>query len=419
MASVWKHPESKYWSACFTLPDGRRVKESTKLTNETKAKRVANLLEAEARSGINERDARKLAADLHEKYGMTEPGALELVSKLYERLGGRTLARASVAEYFEQWEGRKRAEVAASTVKKYAEVKRHFLTFLGDGARRDMTSITARDIAAFRDDMAKRLAVGTVNIALKIIRIVFADAARAKLVPSNEAADVPVLKVSSQPNARRAFSEKELRAVLSVAGDEWRAMILTSLYTGGQRLGDVARFTWQNVDLAQAEIRFVTRKTGRRQVIPIAAPLFSCLSSLPSSDDPKAAVFPHAASLLTAAKDEHIGAISNEFHELLVAAGLATAHSHQRTGGGRGARRTVGELCFHSLRHTFTSWAKSAGIGSAIVQDLAGHDSAAISANYTHFDEATKRTALDALPDLATPRADANPRGDAAGKEKI
>jgi integrase len=122
--------------------------------------------------------------------------------------------------------------------------------------------------------------------------------------------------------------------------------------------------------LANGELRFMTRKTRRAQVIPIAPPLLSCLTSLPSSDDPKAPVFPHARALIDASKNEHVGALSNEFHELLVEAGLAVPHVHQRTGEGRSARRKIGALGFHSLRHTFTSWAKSAGIGSAIVQDI-------------------------------------------------
>jgi hypothetical protein len=43
---------------------------------------------------------------------------------------------------------------------------------------------------------------------------------------------------------------------------------------------------------------------------------------------------------------------------------------------------------------------KNAGISPAIVQDLIGHDSPAISAQYTHIDEATKRKALNAMPDV-------------------
>lgn len=86
----------------------------------------------------------------------------------------------------EAW--RKTGEVAPGTARKYGEVSRHFLRFLGDGARRDMATITSREIAAFRDDTAARLAVGTVNGALKIVRIVFGDATKAKLVSGNEAA---------------------------------------------------------------------------------------------------------------------------------------------------------------------------------------------------------------------------------------
>jgi site-specific recombinase XerD len=43
---------------------------------------------------------------------------------------------------------------------------------------------------------------------------------------------------------------------------------------------------------------------------------------------------------------------------------------------------------------------KNAGISASIVQDIIGHESAAISANYTHIDEAAKRTALSAMPDV-------------------
>ena len=136
MASVWKHPKSKYWSACYTLADGRRVKESAKLTNRTSAQRLANALESEARAGLSERDARALAARLHERCGLSEHHARKMISALFARLGGRSLAAASVADYFAQWLARKKAEVAPGTARKYGEVSRHFLAFLGDGARR-------------------------------------------------------------------------------------------------------------------------------------------------------------------------------------------------------------------------------------------------------------------------------------------
>jgi hypothetical protein len=41
---------------------------------------------------------------------------------------------------------------------------------------------------------------------------------------------------------------------------------------------------------------------------------------------------------------------------------------------------------------------KNAGISPAIVQDIIGHESVAISQNYGRIDEAAKRTALSAIP---------------------
>jgi integrase len=96
------------------------------------------------------------------------------------------------------------------------------------------------------------------------------------------------------------------------------------------------------------------------------------------------------------------GALSGQFYRVMVAAGLVPHRSHHTQGqaGGRSGKRTPGELSFHSLRHTATSLMKNAGISSAIVQDIIGHESAAVSAHYTHIDGDAKRSALAALPDL-------------------
>ncbi len=388
MASVWRHPNSRFWTACYTLPNGQRVKKSTKLADRKKALQVAAVLEMEAARGLTEKQARALAAHL------------------FERLGGGNLREEKVREFFDRWLQRKAGEVAPGTLRKYRETANHFLGFIGDGGRkRDLASITARDVAAFRDDLARRLSVGTVNCALKVVRVAFAEAVRAHLIGANEAANVSVLVRSRAEAMRRSFSIAELRQLLAVASQEWRAMILAGLYSGGQRLGDVARWTWHNVDLGEGEIRFRTRKTGRHQVIPITPQLHAILAALPSSDDPGSPVFPAAAAVLAKGKAEHVGSLSNQFHSLLVASGLAAARKHKSTGKGRSARRTTGALGFHSLRHAATSWMKTAGAADAIVQDIVGHDSAESSEHYTHIDAASKRAALARLPDFTLPDA--------------
>ena len=61
-------------------------------------------------------------------------------------------------------------------------------------------------------------------------------------------------------------------------------MIPFGLYTG-QRLGDIARLTWANVDLPGQQIRLTTQKTGKTLIISMDEPLARHVKSLPVSDD--------------------------------------------------------------------------------------------------------------------------------------
>jgi integrase len=215
-------------------------------------------------------------------------------------------------------------------------------------------------------------------------------------VDDNEAARVGLLK-NPRTARRRAFTLGELKSILGVANYEWRGMILVGLYTG-LRLTDVATLLWSNVDLQHEELATVTRKTGRQQIIPLAPPLLRHLESLPSGDDPVAPIFPCAYAARQ--RSQYGGTLSNQFYAILVAAGLAKPRNHQSTGKGRGAKRNVGGPSFHCLRHTATSLLKNSGVSDAVARDIIGHESVAVSANYTHIDTETKRKALTKLPDV-------------------
>jgi integrase len=60
----------------------------------------------------------------------------------------------------------------------------------------------------------------------------------------------------------------------------------------------------------------------------------------------------------------------------------------------------VHPLSFHSLRHTATSFLKSAGANNSTVMDLIGHQSTAVSAHYTTIDAQAKRRAINLMPDI-------------------
>ncbi|MGH8018461.1 MAG: tyrosine-type recombinase/integrase, partial [Opitutaceae bacterium] len=171
-------------------------------------------------------------------------------------------------------------------------------------------------------------------------------------------------------------------------------------YTG-QRLGDIARLTWQNVDIERAQLRLVTGKTGRRIELPLAKPLLAHLTTLSASDDPKEPLFPNAFRVATGLRDR--SSLSHGFYEILVSAGLAsprTKKSKGEDGKGRRRARVVNALSFHCLRHTATSLLKAAGVSETVAREIIGHDSAAVSRLYTHVSDASKREAVAKLPDV-------------------
>src|SRR5262249_31574249 len=158
--------------------------------------------------------------------------------------------------------------------------------------------------------------------------------------------------------------------------------------------GDLAKLTWRAVDLDTGEIAFSTKKTGRRIVLPLVQPLIDYLSALPASDSPNAPVFPNAAA------HKRTGSLSNQFREILVEAGLVEplARGHRGTGKGRTRAREMSEISFHSLRHSAVTLLKAAGVSDFIAREIVGHESAAVSRQYTHLSTDDKRAAMRRVP---------------------
>ena len=202
---------------------------------------------------------------------------------------------------------------------------------------------------------------------------------------------IPLWPIQDRPakSLRRAFTIPELEAILAVADPEWQSMVLFGLYTG-QRLMDLARITWANIDLERNELRLVTAKTGRRVILPLAAPLRTHIESLSSTDDLAAHIHPRAAAAVNGAT------LSMQFEAILVQAGLRERVLPKE----RSTRRTQHELSYHSLRHTVVSIMHSAGVPQAVTESFAGHSSGAVHQLYIHADREGLQRAADLLPAL-------------------
>jgi len=378
MASIRRKLGSKYWFACFYREDGTRTQVSTKSTQRKEALKIADDLERAHKNKATESQMRRVLSDLN------------------ERLTGDPLKSATLTEYVEKWLIEKEVSVARVSFLAYRTAARAFLKYLEAKATLPLSHITGSDVMAFRNAVRRRTTERTASNQLKIVRVMLDSARVGGYVEKNAATDVPVFE--KQKGTRRPFKVGELKRLMVSATGEWRGLILAGLYTG-QRLKDLCLLTWASVDFAGNQISLTTSKTGRDQIIPMATPLADDMLSR-VSDDPRGYVFPQTSALVL--KDGDVGRVSQGFYDLLVKAGLAEERlgKDESKGIGRSAARATSPLTFHSLRHTATSMLKNAGVTELVARDLIGHDSAEVSANYSHVDEESKRRAIQGLPDI-------------------
>lgn len=361
MATLRRKKGTQNWLACYTDHTGKRVQKTT--------------------GTANKREAQKLADKMEEESGIEPPAPA-----------------VTAASWVESWIAANNGALSDSSFLAYSHRTNHFLKWLGARSSAPLPSITKADIIAYRTDLLKQIAPSTVNLGVKILRMMFEAARREKVIPENPAADLKTLKHEGKVD-RRPFTMAELQALLKVAEGEWRSMILFGVYTG-QRLNDIALLTWSNIDTEGREVRFRAKKTGRFMAIPLAGPLTRHLAALPRPADGSKHIHPDSAAAVLVGATRPSSTLSNRFRALMAVAGLVKKQPHRKSKHGRESRREMRDLVFHSLRHTATSMMKNAGISEAVVMDIIGHDSPAVSAMYTHIDSAAKRAALDSMPDL-------------------
>jgi integrase len=390
MPSIHRQRGRPYWFCAFSIfnPEThkwKRVFRSTKTSDRKQAQAICRTWETAATKAHNG----KLSADAAREV------IAQGVSDVYTAANIESLESATIKSWCDTWLQAKAIEVGESTATRYKPIVERFTGFLGEAKnKRDISTLQASDIARFRDREAKERSRATANLSLKVLRVCFGEAEKQDLLTVNPAKRVKLLK-SSKDSKRRGFTLEEIKRILKACGNnvEWRGLVLFGLYLG-QRLGDLAKLTWRAVDLDSGEIAFTARKTGRRIVLPLVQPLIDYLSGLPAGDNPNAYIFARAASA------KRTASLSNQFREIMADAGLVEPRTHQSTGKGRSRMREQSDLSFHSLRHSAVTMLKAAGVSDFIAREIVGHESAAVSRQYTHLTTDDKRAAMQRLPDV-------------------
>ena len=388
---VGKHqPGRPYWFCAFSIFDpqtnrSRRVFRSTKTSDR---KQALEICRAWHKAALKARDG-KLSVDAAREV------IAQGVSDVFMHANIELLPSASIKSWCQTWTEAKAIETEETTHARYKRVIERFIGFLGEAkSKRDLSTLQATDIARFRDREAKELSRSTTYLSVKVLRVCLGEAVRQGLLTNNQAVRVKFLK-STAESKRRAFTLDEIKRILKACGEdtEWRGLVLSGLYLG-QRLGDLARLTWRAIDLDSGEIAFTAHKTGRRIVLPLVQPLADYLAALPASDNPNACIFPNSA------KHKRTASLSNHFREILVDAGFVQPRDYKANKKGRDQARELSEISFHSLRHSAVTMLKAARVSDFIAREIVGHESAAVSRQYTHLTTDDKRASMRRLPDV-------------------
>ena len=234
----------------------------------------------------------------------------------------------------------------------------------------------------------------TCNNQLKLFSAMFDALLRDGTVQAN-----PWRSVRRFPNdsrARRELEPAEVGRILAearTAGGEWHSLMTTGLYTG-LRLGDCCTLDWKDIDLSRMILQVIPRKTrkhscGRPVTIPVHPQLLSMLERTPANAR-AGYVFPGMADMYL----NHNSMLGDKIRGIFNAAGIETSVMIE------GRTRPTPYATFHSLRHSFVSFAANSGVPLPVVQSIVGHRSSAMTRHYYHANETALRKAVDAVPDF-------------------
>ncbi len=327
----------------------------------------------------NEANARIIAQELEKAASGQAVDASVIKSLAGERKGRQLLMGKSymqgTSDYLNEWLKTRRE----STLKNDKTAVARFLLFLGDARNMPVDMVTSQHAKDFMKRELERVSSGTVGIYLANLRTAFQKAVDSCLFPYNPFNRVRPSKLDKEDKQeRRSFTMEEVKRLTDVLPGEWPDMIRVCLYTGGQRLGDVARMKWEQIDFEEKVVSTIAaKKRNRRTVKPMIEQLRLILERRKASSVSDY-IFPIAAM-----KHMQGGNISSklsiEFNKLLKEHGFI---EDNLASSGKGARRKQAELSFHSLRSTAVTVLRLSGVSNELCRFIVGHDNEGVERGY-------------------------------------
>lgn len=389
MAGIIKR--NNKWVAVFRSLDGKELRKTTGIDvvprallpgankksvmsqNEARARLVAQEMEKEARYGVFDLDKVKAIAG-------DQAGVLKAT------MNGMTVSRF----LFDWLDGRKNKKRA---YERDGMAVRRLLAYLGDRRNMPLAALNKGMAKDFVETELERVSAGTVIRYVSTLSTAFNVAVDREILSRNPFRGVMPSRSDHQAEKqlRGAFTMEEVNTIIECFPDEWPDLVRVCLYTGGQRLGDLATLKWEQIDLKNSFLFMTTQKSRRRMNKPIIQPLKEVLERrlLNRVND---YVFP-----LAALRHAHAGGrsdkLSTEFTTLLKTYGII----REIPGEVRGDRHRLSEKSFHSLRATAVTVLRLAGVSPDLCRFIVGHDSEEIERVYFRPDSADIQAAMSKI----------------------
>ena len=375
---------------CYRSTDGSQHQTSSRIPAQARYYSKAVRMAEEA-----EEASRKLANPQLEKIDR-QIHAHQFSQKIMG-IHGQTLPQPTMTPLYEligRWLESKQLCRAHKTFVRYKQIAKDFTTFIGAvKVKYPPSYIQPQDIQDFIFHCSKKGdSKSSCAVKVKILRNLFNMGRRQGMNPNNpaEAIETP----SGVRMTREPFTVEELKAILAVANNDWKAMTLLGAYAA-MRLKDAASLTWRNVDLEQKIITYLPLKKARQPNatkvrFPIHPRLLDGLLQIPvDSRSPDAPIFPNLINLPTSGKT----GLSGRFLSLLQKARIDTMPTK------RPGSRMFQAKTYHSLRHTCVSLMANSGVSQELRKELAGHSSD-VHRTYTHHSPSSLRGAVEAMPSV-------------------
>jgi integrase len=250
--------------------------------------------------------------------------------------------------------------------------------------KKKLTAIQERDIEDFIIHIRRttKLSSGTINHLIKILKIVFAQALREKLIYENPAKEISYLDADQQKRGVLSLEEVGKLFEPSKIDEIWNGCVVTYAMnvvsaSTGMRRGELIGLLNKNVHPTHIHVTNSwgpisglkhTTKTNESRDVPVTPHLFSLLESIMKGGK-QGYTFSYTGGKSHYPENQ----ILPRYYAALEKIGITEQERRERG------------LTFHSWRHFFNTICLIENIAYSKVQSVTGHKTRKMTENYTHF----------------------------------